>query len=151
MTSVVILSEVRLTQRALDRLHEYHVYYLKGVRGGRKILLRRCDLRGLDFTKMNLTSAKMLACDLSGATLFGAVLKRATLYVTKFNGADLTNANFENANMRACEFEDANLTGTDFIDARLSLSPQPAATHAAPAQRSGCFEARNIAAAPPLE
>ena len=43
-----IVAGARVTQQMLTVYMERHVDFLNGVRDGRKILLRRCDLSGLD-------------------------------------------------------------------------------------------------------
>ncbi len=40
----VVLTGVGLTQPALDRLYHFHKYYIDGVRNGRRLVLRSCDL-----------------------------------------------------------------------------------------------------------
>ncbi|MCH8139553.1 MAG: hypothetical protein IH926_11510, partial [Proteobacteria bacterium] len=60
-TGPQVLTGIRLTQQLLQRLHERHVLFVRGVRNGRRLVLRRCDLSGLDFTKMDLTGAELAA------------------------------------------------------------------------------------------
>ncbi len=50
-----ILSGVGLTQPALNRLYQLHKHFIDGVRNGRRLVLRSCDLRKLDFSDMDLS------------------------------------------------------------------------------------------------
>ena len=63
------LSGVGLTQPALNRLYQLHKHFIDGVRNGRRLVLRSCDLRKLDFTDMDLRDSELISCDFSSATL----------------------------------------------------------------------------------
>ena len=114
-----VLTGIRLTQQLLQGLHERHVLFVRGVRNGRRLVLRRCDLSGLDFTKMDLTGAELAACDFGGAKFRDAKLRLAQLFAANFDGANLTGANFEKADLRAAAFEHADLTGAKLQGADL--------------------------------
>ncbi len=106
-----VLVEVRITQPILARLQALHMNFVRGVRNGRKMLLRRCDLSGLDFTDMNFSSAELLACNFSKSKLHRVDFRFAMLFAGNFDDADLRGANFQKADLRASAFENANLTG----------------------------------------
>jgi hypothetical protein len=60
------------------------------------------DLRGRDFSGMDLTGYVFNGADLRGAN---------------FRGANLTNANFSNADLRGADFTNANATEANFVGA----------------------------------
>jgi uncharacterized protein YjbI with pentapeptide repeats len=114
-----VLTGIRVTQHLLDGLRTLHSDFLRGVRNGRKIAMRRCDLSRLDFTGMNLSKAELLACNFDGSQLSNTDFHLANLFAGSFEDADLTGANFEKADMRAATFERANLTDTKLVSADL--------------------------------
>ncbi len=114
-----VLSGVGFTQRALDRLYLFHKYFIDGVRNGRRLVLRSCDLKGLDFTDMDLRDSELISCDFSTATLVRVDFRFAKLFAARFENADLRGANFEKADLRASVFEGANLSGAKLEGADL--------------------------------
>ncbi len=102
----------RLSASALERLVSYHNRYQKGMKGGRRVVLRACNLSGLDLSGINLSDADLPACDLSKANLRGTILMRANLFGARFDGADLSYANFERADLRGAKFVGATLFNT---------------------------------------
>ena len=105
-----ILDGVRVTQPLLDGLCDLHISFVRGVRNGRKLVLRRCDLSGLDLTNKNVSQAEFMACSFKGASLTGANFRFAQVVATNFDEADLSEADFEKATLRSATFEGANLT-----------------------------------------
>ncbi len=114
-----VLTGVRVTQQLLDGLRELHSDFLRGVRNGRKIAMRRCDLSHLDFSGMELSKAELLACSFDGSRLSGSSFRLANLFAGSFEDADLTGADFEKADLRSATFERANLTAAKFVGADL--------------------------------
>ena len=114
-----VLSGVGLTQPALNRLYQFHKYFIDGVRNGRRLVLRSCDLRKLDFSDMDLSNSELISCDFGNATLFRTNFRLAQLFAANFRDADLRGANFEKANLRAAAFEGADLTGAKLEGADL--------------------------------
>ena len=98
---------------------ERHRDFLNGIRDGRKIVMHRCDLSGLDLSGMDLRSAEFMACDFSGATIRSANFGYAQLLASRFDQADLTDSDFTRAGLRAATFEYADLTGVRLIDSDL--------------------------------
>ncbi len=114
-----ILSGVGLTQPALNRLYQFHKHFIDGVRNGRRLVLRSCDLRKLDFSDMYLSDSELISCDFGNATLCRTNFRLAQLFAANFRGADLRGANFEKANLRSAGFEGADLTGAKLEGADL--------------------------------
>lgn len=103
------VADVRLSQDALRRLYQFHAAYVAGRQGGRRAMLRRCNLAGLDFSHMNFSEAIFIDCDLTSIEARGA----------KFVGAVLRSARFDKADLTAADFARADLRGASFLDARL--------------------------------
>ncbi|MFQ6017519.1 MAG: pentapeptide repeat-containing protein, partial [Kiloniellaceae bacterium] len=101
---------VRITQPVLARLQTLHLRFVRGIRNGRKVVLRRCDMSGLDFTDMDFRSAELLACDFSKSKMQRTDFRFAMLFAGNFDDADLSRADFQKADLRASTFERANLT-----------------------------------------
>jgi len=74
-----------------------------------------CDLRGADFSAMDLTEANLAGADLTNAKLAGAKLDGAI-----FSGANLTNAVLDRATISRANFAGANLTSASLRNARLT-------------------------------
>jgi uncharacterized protein YjbI with pentapeptide repeats len=108
---------VRLPQDALRRLHEFHIAWVGGRAGGRRTMLRDCDLAGLDLSHMNFTDAVFVNCDFSSSEARGVKFTGAILRSAKFDRADLTGADFCRADLRGASFLDAQM-----IDAVLDRS-----------------------------
>jgi uncharacterized protein YjbI with pentapeptide repeats/beta-lactamase regulating signal transducer with metallopeptidase domain len=72
------------------------------------------QLRGKDFTHVNLTGANFADADLEGARFDGSTLSGAD-----FSHANLADASFVNANMSGCDLAHANLRGANFDGAKL--------------------------------
>jgi uncharacterized protein YjbI with pentapeptide repeats len=98
------------------------------------------QFKGVDFSKADLSGAKLscaylddvnfsgatlvetdLTCSrLRGANLSGAKLSLARLRTIDFRNANLVNADFSKTEIWACDFDGANLSGANFKDADLS-------------------------------
>jgi uncharacterized protein YjbI with pentapeptide repeats len=114
-----VLTGARLTQPVLESLQALHFQFVRGVRNGRKLVLRRCDLGGLDLSSMDLTGAELLACNFSRARLRDTNLRLAQLYAANFDSADLLGTDLEKADLRAAAFENADLTDAKLLGADL--------------------------------
>jgi len=114
------VADVRLSQDALRRLYQFHAAYVAGRQGGRRAMLRRCSLNGLDFSHMNFTDAIFIECDFTAIEARGAKFTGATLRSAKFDKADLTAADFARADLRGASFLDAQLIDAvlDRVDLR---------------------------------
>ena len=88
------VADVRLSQDALRRLYQFHSAYVAGRQGGRRAMLRRCDLSALDFNHMNFSEAIFVDCDFTAIEARGAKFSGAILRSAKFDKADLTAADF---------------------------------------------------------
>jgi uncharacterized protein YjbI with pentapeptide repeats len=111
------IAHVRLPQDALRRLHEFHIAWMAGRPGGRRTMLRECDLVGLDLSHMNFTDGVFLNCDFSTSEARGVKFTGAILRGAKFDKADLTGADFRRADLRSASFLDAQM-----VDAVLDRS-----------------------------
>tara|TARA_R100000656_G_scaffold24167_1_gene21384 strand:- start:134 stop:1198 length:1065 start_codon:yes stop_codon:yes gene_type:complete len=109
----------RLSACAVERLADFHGRYLRGMKGGRRVVLRACNLSGLDLSGYNFSDAELPACDFSEANLTSAKFVRANLFGAHFNGADLSNTSFERADLRGAKFDGAKLYYTHFKGADL--------------------------------
>ncbi|HBC06473.1 MAG TPA: hypothetical protein DC046_02700, partial [Rhodospirillaceae bacterium] len=89
------------------------------MKGGRRVVLRACNLSGLDLSGYNFSDAELPACDFSEANLTSAKFVRANLFGAHFNGADLSNTSFERADLRGAKFDGAKLYYTHFKGADL--------------------------------
>jgi uncharacterized protein YjbI with pentapeptide repeats len=103
------VADVRLSQEVLRRLYQFHAAYVAGRQGGRRAMLRRCNLCGLDFSHMNFSDAVFIDCDFTSIEARGA----------KFVGAVLRSARFDKADLTAADFARADLRGASFLDAQL--------------------------------
>src|SRR5215510_1382148 len=114
------VADVQLSQDALRRLYQFHAAYVAGRQGGRRAMLRRCNLTGLDFSHMNFSDAIFVECDFTSIEARGAKFTGATLRSAKFDKADLTAADFARADLRGASFLDAQLVDAvlDRVDLR---------------------------------
>ena len=93
------------------------------------------DLRGIDFTGLNLSEADFRGADLEGASFIDAILVGANLeganlkntdfscanaWGANFNETNCQNALFLSANLTEASFEGANLDGASFAQANLT-------------------------------
>jgi uncharacterized protein YjbI with pentapeptide repeats len=102
------VADVRISQAALGRLSQFHMAYMAGRPGGRRAVLRRCSLAGLDLSHMDFSDAIFIDCDFQAIQAGGA----------KFIGAVLRNARFAQADLTAADFARADLDGASFQHAR---------------------------------
>jgi uncharacterized protein YjbI with pentapeptide repeats len=84
----------------------------------------RCDLRGANLSKLNLSGANLREVNLTGANLSGANLSDAdltngNLASAVLNGADLNNASLTGANLRAASLQNTDLSFTGMIGTNL--------------------------------
>ena len=101
----------RISQEALKRLHDLHERYLRGVPNGWCIVMKECDLSGLDFRNLNFSHGHFIGCDFSGANLEDSRFAGANLFSAQFDRANLTRTNFTRADLRGAQFENAELEG----------------------------------------
>ncbi|WP_340117547.1 pentapeptide repeat-containing protein [Pelagibius sp. 7325] len=129
-----VLIGARLTEMQLRPLLDAHARFQAGRADGRRAVLLRCDLSGLDLRGVDLSGADLVECDFAGSNLTGARLDGATLSGcrfadsllngTRFSGADLTRADFHMADLRGADFSEAKLTDTRLENALLGESPE---------------------------
>ena len=119
----------RLNRDQLEPLLAAHARYRAGRSDGRRVVLLRCDLSGLD-----LSGADLVDCDFEGANLTGARFEGATLTgcrfadsllnATRFAGADLSRTDFYMADLRGADLSDAKLIEARLESALLGESPE---------------------------
>ncbi|GAB4369098.1 MAG: hypothetical protein Kow00114_28720 [Kiloniellaceae bacterium] len=124
----------RLTEPQLRPLLEAHARFRAGRPDGRRAVLLRCDLSGLDLRGVDLSGADLVECDFEGSNLTGARLEGATLTgcrfadsllnAARFSGADLTRADFHMADLRGADLGAAKLTEARLEYAVLGESPE---------------------------
>ena len=129
-----VLMGNRLTAEKLRPILEAHARYRAGRADGRRAVLLRCDLGGLDLCGVDLSGADLVDCDFEGSNLTGAYFEEATLTgcrfadsllnAARFAGADLSRADFHMADLRGADFTDANLIGARLESALLGTSPE---------------------------
>ena len=91
---------------------------------------KRVDLSGAhinpaDFSRTNLTQARLPGVcasytQASGAVFDSAVLQEAEFDKSDFDGASFRKADLSRARLQSCNFSDADFTGAKFIDADMS-------------------------------
>ena len=113
-----------LDQATLDLAMASHDKFLRGVPGGRRLILNGRDASNLRFRNSNLTTAEMVGTKLHYAQMSGTILARANLFGADLFGADLRKADLNRADMRGVSLrrtnlDSANLTGADIRDAVL--------------------------------
>lgn len=101
-----------VAQDALHRLHEFHAAWLAGRNGGRRAMLRSCDLGGRDLSGMDFSAAALLDCDLTGSRARNTKFAGAVLHNVKLDHADLTGADFAGAELQGTSLIGAQLAGT---------------------------------------
>ncbi len=107
---------------------------------GEKTVLKRCDLRKIDFRgkdlrKIDVRQSNMAFAKLDGANLAGASIGDVNLFKASMEGCNLSGANapnsdfsgvnangakFQAANLRAANFSKSQLEGADFNSATLN-------------------------------
>ncbi|MEQ8282353.1 MAG: pentapeptide repeat-containing protein [Parvibaculum sp.] len=101
----------RISQEALKRLSDLHTRYMKGVPNGWCVIMKECDLSGLDFRNLNFSHGHFIGCDFTGANLEDSHFAGANLFSANFDGANLTRTDFARADLRGAQFENAELEG----------------------------------------
>jgi uncharacterized protein YjbI with pentapeptide repeats len=81
--------------------------------------LTGADLRGADFSKVDLCEADLRGANLSGAKLGEADLRKVNLRGANLPGADLHEADLREADLRGANLARANLTGANLASANL--------------------------------
>lgn len=109
----------RLSRAELEPVLEAHARYLAGRSDGRRAVLLRCDLSGLDLRGVDLSGADLVDCDLEGANLTGARFEAATLTGSRFADSLLNAARFAGADLSRADFRMADLRGADLREAKL--------------------------------
>src|SRR3546814_12214996 len=84
----------RIGQEALVKLCELNNRYLKGVPNGWCVVMKDCDLSGLDLRGLNFSHAHFIACTFEDADLEDARFIGANLFSANFDGANLTRPAF---------------------------------------------------------
>jgi uncharacterized protein YjbI with pentapeptide repeats len=114
-----VLIGTRLSRAKLQPILEAHARYRAGRPDGRRAVLLRCDLSGLDLCGIDLSGADLVDCDFGGSNLTGARFEKATLSGSRFADSLLTAARFAGAELSRSDFHMADLRGADFTAANL--------------------------------
>ncbi|MPZ12472.1 MAG: hypothetical protein GEU89_20005 [Kiloniellaceae bacterium] len=124
----------RINPVLLCALLEAHARFQAGRSDGRRAVLLRCDLSGLDLRGIDLSGADLVDCDFGGSNLTGARFEGATLTggrfadsllnATRFAGADLSRADFHMADLRGADLSEAKLTEARLDSALFGESPE---------------------------
>lgn len=109
----------RLSQAQLEPLLNAHARYQAGRSDGRRAVLLRCDLSGMDLRGIDLSGADLVDCDFEGANLTGAHFEGATLTGCRFADSLLNAARFRDADLSRTDFHMADLRGADLSGAKL--------------------------------
>lgn len=129
-----VLMGARLTPETLQPILEGHARYRAGRADGRRAVLLRCDLSGLDLCGVDLSGGDLVECDFEGCNLTGACFEEATLTgsrfvdsllnAARFAGADLARADFHMADLRGSDLSEANLVEARLESAALGACPE---------------------------
>jgi len=152
------VADLRLSQGALHRLHQFHAAYLAGRPGGRRAMLRDCDLAGLDFSNMNFAEAIFVDCDFTGAifdrTIFrklpaGEIAQMVSDHAiwVKSQGSEGARADFSCVDLTAADFSGRNLCLADLSGALLADAQLQAALLIAADFRGANLTRANLRAA----
>lgn len=114
-----VLIGTRLTRAQLEPLLEAHARYQAGRSDGRRAVLLRCNLSGLDLRGVDLSGADLVDCDFEGSNLTGAQFEGATLTGCRFADSLLNAARFRGADLSRTDFHMADLRGADLSEAKL--------------------------------
>ena len=106
-------ADVQAILTVLARLNTKH------VEPGRRLYLRRTDLRGADLRDVNFGEAILIEADLCGVLLDHANLREANLALADFRCTILKNANLRGARLALADFRGADLTSADLRKANL--------------------------------
>ncbi|MBX3508200.1 MAG: pentapeptide repeat-containing protein [Parvibaculum sp.] len=109
----------RISQEALRKLCELHERYLKGIPNGWCVVMKECDLSGLDFRNLNFAQGHFIGCDFSGCNLEDAHFLGANLFGANFDHCNMTRTNFSRADLRGANFAGAEMTGAQLDGADL--------------------------------
>lgn len=104
----------KLNQIELDQAIEKHLNYLKGKRGGARVIFKFKDLTGLTFR----------GADLSQADFTGSILAECNLSQGKFRGVsfyacDMRDSNMEKADLSFADLRGAYVAGADMSGANM--------------------------------
>lgn len=91
-----------------------HELYLRGRRGGRRLMLKMVQFSGVGLAGKSFTRGDLVGCSFVGCTLTGADFREANLFCSDFRYADLRGADFRQADLRGAKFDHANLSGAKF-------------------------------------
>jgi uncharacterized protein YjbI with pentapeptide repeats len=114
-----VLMGSRLTAEKLRPILQGHARCLAGRPDGRRAVLLRCELSGLDLRGVNLSGADIVECRFLGCNLTGAHFEDATLTGCSFADSLLNAACFSGAELSRSQFHMADLRGADFSGAVL--------------------------------
>ena len=106
-------ADVQAILTVLGRLNTKH------AEPGRRLNLRKVDLRGADLRKVNFREAILIEADLCEALLVCANLQGANLGLADLRCTILKNANLRGAGLALADFRGADLTGADLQKAGL--------------------------------
>jgi uncharacterized protein YjbI with pentapeptide repeats len=124
----------RISRAQFEPVLDAHARFRAGRVDGRRAVLLRCDLSGLDLQGVDLSGADLVDCDFEGSNLTGAHFEGATLTgcrfadsllnATRFAGADLSRADFHMADLRGADLSEAKLAEARLETALLGTSPE---------------------------
>ena len=114
-----------MNQEELNLVVELHRKWVRSEEGGKRAVLIRAVLTGMDLTRAvltyaNLTRAVLTGTDLTRADLTGAVLTDANLTGADLTGANLSCAYLTRAVLNCADLSCANLRGAYLSEANLS-------------------------------
>jgi len=115
-----VLIGTRLTPAKLKPVIEAHARYRAGRADGRRAVLLRCDLSGLDLSGVDFSGGDLIECGFEGSNLTGARFENATLTGSRFADSLLNTASFTGAELSRSDFHMADLRGADFAAATLT-------------------------------
>lgn len=128
-----VLIGSKLTPAKLEPVLAAHARFRAGRLDGRRAVLLRCDLDGLDLGAVDLSGADLVECNFAGCNLSGARFEGATLTgccfadsllaSACFSGAELSHSDFHMADLRGADFSSATLLGARLDTALLGTSP----------------------------
>ena len=122
-----VLIGARLTTEKLQPVLAAHARYLARRPEGRRAVLLRCDLSGLDLSSADFRGADLVECNFEGCNLTGARFEEATLTGCRFadsllGAACLAKAELARSDFHMADLRGADLSGANLLDARLDFA-----------------------------
>ena len=107
-------ADVQAILMVLGRLNTQH------ADPGRRLNLRRADIRGADLTEVNFQRAILIEAHFSNVLLNYANLQKANLTLADFRSTILQNADLQGAVLEVADFRGADLAGANLREAKLN-------------------------------